>query len=76
MYSEIELIGKITCKETRVRLLLLFLKEYAGLETHIKNVGLSWGAGGEESRASFAYEKCCQHIEKLNNKIVNEITNG
>ena len=65
-------ISKVTDKKTKIELSLLFIEEIGGMLTHIKNVGLSWGAGGEECRASKSYNRYREEIEKIKKLIIRE----
>lgn len=69
MYSEIEMIKAVDCKNARIELLLLFLEEYSGWLQHLKVVGLAWGANGEEIGANQEAIKCREHIEKIKKEI-------
>ena len=66
MYNEIQLINKITDKQSKARLISLFIEEYAGWLNHLNSVGLKWGAGGEEMGANREAIKSRQHIDLLN----------
>lgn len=70
MYTEIELIDNVADKKTRVELLLVFIVEYSGWLHHLNNVGLKWGASGEEVGANKEAIRAKAHIELLQNKIL------
>jgi len=71
MYSEIEIINKITNKESIVHITLQFIKEYSGWLQHLNEVGGIWGAAGETIGAYKESIKCKAHIERLEQIIIN-----
>lgn len=71
MYNELELIKSITCIKTKARLLILFIEEYAMWLQHLNTVGLKWGVNGEEMGANKEAVKCRNHLNILNNELLN-----
>lgn len=74
MYTEIDVINEIQDKPTKVKLLVLFIEEYAGWLQHLNTVGLKWGSNAEEVGANKEAVKTRQHIEALKNELF-ELTN-
>ena len=70
MYNEIEIINRITNKQSKVRIISLFIEEYGGWLQHLNAVGCSWGAGGEEMGANREAVKTRNHINELNNELL------
>lgn len=59
-------------KSIRVSLILDFIQEYGGWKQHLEQVGIHWGAAGEEVGASVEHKKVCLHLENLKNLIKQE----
>lgn len=70
MYNELEIISKILDKKEKGRIISLFIEEYSGWLQHLKTVGLSWGANGEEMGANKEAIKTRKHIDELNSELL------
>lgn len=73
MYNEIEIINKITDKQSKVRIISLFIEEYGGWLQHLNAVGCSWGACGEETWANAEAVKTRKHIDDLNDILIKNV---
>lgn len=71
MYLEIDLLNQIDDLKTKKLLILEFIQEYSGWLQHVKSIGMSWGANGEESGALIEEKRCLNHIEKLKKILIN-----
>lgn len=69
-YNEIKIINKVKCKKSQIELLLLFIEEYSGWLQHLKNVGMTWGAAGEEVGANKEAIKTMDHLDKLKKAVL------
>lgn len=74
MYAEIQLIEKVTCKKARANLILDFIEEYSGWIQHLKTVGITWGAGGEEVGAAKELKKATLHVANLKQYLLTHLT--
>jgi hypothetical protein len=70
VYNELEIISKILDKKEKGRIISLFIEEYSGWLQHLKTVGLSWGANGEEMGANKEAIKTRKHIDELNSELL------
>lgn len=73
MYNELEMISKIDNTKVRIEIILLFIEEYSGWLQHLRSVGHTWGASGEEWGAYKEIGKVIDHINSLKSLILNEI---
>ncbi|MFA6714987.1 MAG: hypothetical protein WCS27_06400 [Victivallaceae bacterium] len=72
LYREIEVIEQVKDKGDRVRLILLFIRQYSEYLNKLNNTGLQWGADGEEIGANQEAVKCQKHINVLEDMILKE----
>jgi len=72
MYTEIDLIKAQDTKAIRLKLCLLFLKEYSAWYEHLKTVGHSWGVAGEREGAYTESIKTKRHIDEIEALIFKE----
>ena len=69
----VETLNEIEDKKLKAKLALLFIEELGGNLTHIRNTGMAWGAGGEETRAEKEFIKHKKIIEELKDIIIEMI---
>jgi hypothetical protein len=70
LYQELDDIRKIKSKTAKMEMILLFIEEYSGWLQHLKSVGLSWGANGEEMGANKEAVKTRKHIDCLKSELL------
>lgn len=61
------------CIKDKIGLLLLFHEEYAGWYQHLKTVGSTWGAAGEEIGAAKEMVKTRKQLDDITDFILKKI---
>jgi predicted hydrocarbon binding protein len=64
------LVDSIAEKKDKIKILMLFLEEVGGMLTHLRNVGVQWGAAGESCSAYKEAEKYRKIAEKIKEQIL------